>query len=182
MMQHSASAQGQITGMPQATAATMNTAAQPQAQCMIPPAPQASQGTPGMPNMTAQAQVTMSTGIGGNPASFAQLNTVTQQQHAQLPMLHHSQIKHEQTNEVQAAFTDFTDPNSQCNSLNLDSLNNSGLLQFITDDQADSLTRFLDANMQPLDANMQQDPMMVSLDDPTDSFRDIHNQLSDLNH
>ncbi len=178
MMSHSASGQGQIPVMPQATAINMNTATQAQVQCMLPTAPQASQGTPGMPNMTAQAQVTMSTGIGGNPASFAQLNTVPQQQQGQLPMLHHSQIKHEQTNEVQAAFNDFPDPNSQCNSLNLD----SGLLQFITDDQADSLTRLLDASMQPLDANMQQDPMMVSLDDTTDSFREIHNQLSNLNH
>ena len=159
----------------------MSTSGQPPHSFPASP-PAASQGTPGMPNMTLP-HVTMSTGVTGAPATFANLNTID-------PNPQQAPIKSEQPAgdlNAQSLLNELTEEGSTCNSLNLD----SGLLNYITDafqvdslEQSDSLTKFLNQEMDNSTAgagNMQQDVLMNTDVPVTDNLQDVHQQLTDLN-
>lgn len=168
-----------LSGMAGAANSSATITAPGYASAQLPPYvfPSASQGTPAMPHIS---QVTMASGVTGGMATYATLNTVTQPMQQQGQMLYQQPIKTEQP--ADELLNDFPESGSACNSFNLD----SGLLQYITDEQADSLTKFLDPTAMvepnsnpPNAANSQQDAVMMNLD--MDNLQDIHNQLSDLN-
>ncbi len=164
---------------PTATSGAMLQQQQPQQQPAynFPPAPpSASQGAPGMPNMTfppPQPQVTMSTGVSGAPATFTNLNSMS-------TAVQSSQIKSEQSAaadmSAQSILSDLAEGGSTCNSMQID----SGLLNYITDnfnadslDQNDSLTKFLNQEMNGAADNAAELPLGDQLDV-------LHQQLNNL--
>ncbi len=144
--------------------------------------PAASMGAPGVLDVTyPQPQVTMSTGVSGAPATFTHLSNINpavpQDKNAQQAAATATEFN------AQSILNELSEGGSTCNSMNID----SGLLNYITDsldpDQSDSLTKFLnqeiDANSAVVAGNMQQDSLMMPLSN--DNLQDIHQQLRDLN-